>query len=75
MVLLQLVYACISLMRWSDAVQSQSGVGVAGVLLVTLSAAAALGICSVIGLKFNAATTQVRLCTDGNNIKEVKRDN
>ena len=43
-----------------DSVQSQAAVGLTAVLLVVLSAAAGLGICSVIGIKFNAATTQVR---------------
>ena len=36
----QLVYAAMSLMRWTDAVRSQSGIGIAGVLLVALSVAA-----------------------------------
>lgn len=57
--LLQFIYACISLMRWNDAVNSQSGVGMAGVLLVSLSVAAGLGMCSVLGIAFNASTTQV----------------
>ena len=39
--------------------ESQATVGLSGVLLVVLSAAAGLGICSVAGIKFNAATTQV----------------
>ena len=39
---------------------SQSGVGMLGVLLVSLAVAAGLGICSVLGLAFNASTTQVR---------------
>ena len=56
---LQFIYACISLMRWSDAVNSQSGIGMAGVVLVSLSVAAGLGICSVLGITFNASTTQV----------------
>ena len=60
---LMLFYACMSLMKWSDAVQSQSGVGIAGVLLVSLSVAAGLGMSSVLGIKFNASTTQVRLST------------
>ncbi len=59
---LMLFYACMSLMKWSDAVASQSGIGVAGVLLVSLSVAAGLGICSVIGIEFNASTTQVSVC-------------
>ncbi|XP_013398571.1 protein patched homolog 1 isoform X2 [Lingula anatina] len=54
-----LVYAIISLMRWTDFVQSQSGIGMAGVLLVALSVAAGLGICSVLGIRFNASTTQI----------------
>lgn len=33
--------------------------GLAGVLLVALSVAAGLGLCSLIGISFNAATTQV----------------
>lgn len=56
---LMLFYACVSLMKWSDAVQSQSGIGIAGVLLVSLSVAAGLGMSSVLGIKFNASTTQV----------------
>ncbi|XP_076462162.1 protein patched homolog 1-like [Babylonia areolata] len=56
---LMFVYACVSLMRWSDAVSSQSGVGMAGVVLVSLSVAAGLGICSVLGITFNASTTQI----------------
>ncbi len=58
---LMLVYACMSLMKWSDAVQSQSGVGICGVLLVSLSVAAGLGFSSVLGIKFNASTTQVKI--------------
>ena len=57
---LMLFYACMSLMKWSDAVQSQSGIGIAGVLLVSLSVAAGLGMSSVMGIKFNASTTQVK---------------
>lgn len=57
--ILMFIYACISLMRWSDAVHSQSGVGMAGVLLVSLSVAAGLGMCSVLGIAFNASTTQI----------------
>ena len=60
---LMLFYACVSLMKWSDAVQSQSGIGVAGVLLVSLSVAAGLGISSVLGINFNASTTQVNVTT------------
>ena len=46
-------------MDLNDVIQSQAGVGVAGVLLIALSIAAGLGICSVIGITFNASTTQV----------------
>lgn len=55
----QVFYACISLLRWNNGVHSQSGIGVAGVLLVALSVAAGLGVCAVLGISFNAATTQV----------------
>ncbi|ESO92335.1 hypothetical protein LOTGIDRAFT_71238, partial [Lottia gigantea] len=56
---LMFLYALISLLKWNDAVNSQSGIGMAGVLLVSLSVAAGLGICSVINIKFNASTTQI----------------
>ncbi|PVD22694.1 hypothetical protein C0Q70_15950 [Pomacea canaliculata] len=56
---LMFIYACVSLMRWSDAVNSQSGIGMAGVALVSLAVAAGLGMCSVLGITFNASTTQI----------------
>ncbi|KAJ0067609.1 hypothetical protein NL108_008928, partial [Boleophthalmus pectinirostris] len=56
--LLMLVYACLTMLRW-DCAKSQGAVGLAGVLLVTLSVAAGLGLCSLLGISFNAATTQV----------------
>ncbi|XP_050403061.1 protein patched homolog 1 isoform X2 [Patella vulgata] len=56
---LMFVYALLSLLKWNDAVNSQSGIGMAGVLLVSLSVAAGLGICSVLNIKFNASTTQI----------------
>nr|XP_022317481.1 protein patched homolog 1-like [Crassostrea virginica] len=56
---LMVFYACISLLRWNNGVHSQSGIGVAGVLLVALSVAAGLGVCAVLGISFNAATTQI----------------
>ncbi|GAB6028772.1 hypothetical protein CHUAL_004588 [Chamberlinius hualienensis] len=56
---LMLIYACISLLRWSDPVHSQSGVGIAGVLLVAVSVAAGLGLCAILGIAFNASTTQI----------------
>lgn len=54
----QLAYACLTMLRW-DCAKSQGAVGLAGVLLVTLSVAAGLGLCSLLGITFNAATTQV----------------
>ncbi|GCB64590.1 protein patched homolog 1 isoform X1 [Scyliorhinus torazame] len=56
--LLMLAYACLTMLRW-DSAKSQGAVGLAGVLLVALSVAAGLGLCSLIGISFNAATTQV----------------
>ncbi|GFR79109.1 protein patched homolog 1 [Elysia marginata] len=56
---LMFIYACVSLLRWNDAVSSQSGIGMAGVILVSLSVAAGLGICSVLSISFNASTTQI----------------
>lgn len=56
----QLAYACLTMLRW-DCAKSQGAVGLAGVLLVTLSVAAGLGLCSLLGITFNAATTQVGL--------------
>ena len=54
--------------------ESQATVGLTGVLLVVLSAAAGLGICSVIGVRFNAATTQVgvRQLSHCNNISPLR---
>lgn len=57
----QCVYSSVALANLSDAIQSQAAVGLAGVILVILSVAAGLGICSVAGIRFNAATTQVCL--------------
>ncbi|KAF0297177.1 Protein patched [Amphibalanus amphitrite] len=56
---LMLVYGFFSLVRWSDPVRSQGGLGAAGVLLVTLSVTAGLGLCGLIGIPFNASTTQI----------------
>lgn len=46
------------MLRW-DCSKSQGAVGLAGVLLVALSVASGLGLCSLLGISFNAATTQV----------------
>lgn len=54
-----MAYACVTMLRW-DCAKSQGAVGLAGVLLVALSVAAGLGLCSLLGLSFNAATTQVQ---------------
>ncbi|XP_035107140.1 protein patched homolog 2 isoform X5 [Callithrix jacchus] len=56
--LLMLVYACVTMLRW-DCAQSQGAVGLAGVLLVALAVASGLGLCALLGVTFNAATTQV----------------
>ena len=39
--------------------RSQSGLGIAGVLLVAITVAAGLGFCALIGIVFNASTTQI----------------
>ncbi|XP_046825027.1 protein patched isoform X1 [Vespa crabro] len=56
---LMLFYAGIALLRWKDPVRSQSGVGIAGVMLVGATVAAGLGFCALLGIPFNAATTQI----------------
>ncbi|XP_068677208.1 uncharacterized protein [Montipora foliosa] len=57
--ILMLIYAGLSLKRWCNAVHSHGSLGFAGVLLVTLSVAAGLGFCALVGISFNAASTQV----------------
>ncbi|XP_058979496.1 protein patched-like isoform X1 [Musca domestica] len=52
-------YAFCTLIRWRDPVKGQSSVGVAGVLLIGFSTAAGLGLCAILGIVFNAASTQV----------------
>lgn len=47
------------MIRWNSVVQSQGCMGILGVLLVSLSVAAGLGLCAFAGIGFNAATTQV----------------
>ncbi|XP_046661166.1 protein patched isoform X1 [Homalodisca vitripennis] len=54
-----LVYASISLSRWQEPLRSQLSVGIAGILLVTVTVAAGLGLCAVLGIAFNATTTQI----------------
>lgn len=41
--------------------ESHGALGFAGVLLVTVAVSSGLGFCSFIGIKFNAASTQVSL--------------
>lgn len=55
----QLLYAGIALLRWKDPVRSQSGVGIAGVILICATVAAGLGFCALLGIPFNATTTQI----------------
>ena len=47
------------MIRWNSVVQSQGCMGILGVLLVSLSVASGLGLCSLAGISFNAASTQV----------------
>lgn len=58
-VLVILVYTGLVLYRFGDPVNGQSGVGMFGVLLLCTSTAAGLGVCSLLGIPFNVATTQV----------------
>ena len=58
-----MIYAFFTMMKLSDGVRSQGGVGLAGVLLVAGSVVASLGFCAWIGLVFNASTTQVSSST------------
>merc|ERR1711970_295272 len=54
-----IVYAVITLYRWTDKVRSQSGLGLAGVLLVAITVGAGMGLAALIGISFNAASTQM----------------
>ncbi|KAG5326513.1 PTC protein, partial [Acromyrmex heyeri] len=56
---LMLLYAGVALFRWKDPVRSQSGVGMAGVMLICATVAAGLGFCALLGIPFNATTTQI----------------
>ncbi|XP_054738607.1 protein patched [Anastrepha obliqua] len=58
-VIATVLYAFCTLIRWKDPVKGQSSVGVAGVLLIGFSTAAGLGLCALLGIVFNAASTQV----------------
>lgn len=54
-----MVYVGVVLHSRQDSVRSQTGVGVAGVVLVAVTAAAGLGFCALLGIAFNATTTQI----------------
>jgi len=54
-----MVYTVITLYRWTDKVRSQSGLGLAGVLLVAITVGAGMGLAALIGISFNAASTQI----------------
>ncbi|CAH3129517.1 unnamed protein product [Pocillopora meandrina] len=56
---LMLLYACVTLKHWTNAVDSHGALGFAGVLLVTVAVASGLGFCSFVNIKFNAASTQI----------------
>lgn len=52
-------------MCWDDPMRSQCALGIAGVILVSVTVAAGLGFCAVLGIAFNASTTQVtfKMCS------------
>ena len=54
-----MVYSAVTLYRWGDKVRSQAGLGLAGVLLVAITVAAGMGLSALIGISFNAASTQI----------------
>ena len=53
------MYAVATLYRWSDRVRSQAGLGLGGVLLVALSITGGMGLAALLGIRFNAASTQI----------------
>ncbi|KAH9505952.1 Protein patched 1 [Dermatophagoides farinae] len=62
--ILMLLHAGLSLSRWRNKhhqrlERSQSILGMLGVLLIGLAVASGLGVCALIGLAFNATTTQI----------------
>ncbi|XP_013176469.1 PREDICTED: protein patched [Papilio xuthus] len=54
-----LIYVAVTLMQWRDPIRSQAGVGIAGVLLLSITVAAGLGFCALLGIPFNASSTQI----------------
>ena len=67
----QVIYACVTLLKWSDPIHSQCTVGICGVLLIGLSLAAGLGISSLV-TDFNATTLQVGYLMRNGFMKESK---
>lgn len=57
--MLQVLYVGIVLHNRRDPAGSQTGVSVAGVILVSITVAAGLGFCALVGIAFNATTTQI----------------
>lgn len=55
----QMCYACLALWRPLDPLGSRGLLGALGVLLAVGAVGAGLGLCALLGLAFNAATTQV----------------
>ena len=53
-----LLYSGVTLYRWNGVVRSQAAVGIAGVFLVGLGVPSGLGLCALIGVTFNAVTSQ-----------------
>ena len=56
---MQLLYTVATLFRRDGVVRSQAAVGIAGVLIVGLGISSGLGLCALIGVPFNAITSQV----------------
>ncbi|XP_071952262.1 protein patched homolog 1-like [Antedon mediterranea] len=57
--LLMVLFAFLTMVKFTDGVKSQGGVGLLGVLLISATVVASLGFCAFIGIQFNASTTQV----------------
>lgn len=58
---LQLLFVGLALFKWRNPILSQTAVGIVGVLLISLTNAAALGICAVFGIPFNMSTIHVSI--------------
>ena len=54
-----MVYTMLTLYRWADKVRSHAGLGLVGVLLVAVTVAAGMGLAALLGISFNAASTQI----------------